>query len=99
MMRSLKLTPRQILIVLHDLLATAAAIVVTFFMRFEGAALNERLHALVLFLPCFLAYALIVYFIVGLQRNKWRFTWSPTSTTSFGRRRCLPFHSLHLITF
>jgi hypothetical protein len=77
MMRSLKLTPRQILIVLHDLLATAAAIVVTFFMRFEGAALNERLHALVLFLPCFLAYALIVYFIVGLQRNKWRFTSVP----------------------
>ncbi|MFZ0067466.1 MAG: nucleoside-diphosphate sugar epimerase/dehydratase [Pseudolabrys sp.] len=77
MMRSLKLTPRQILIVLHDLLATAAAIVVTFFMRFEGAALNERLHALVLFLPCFLAYALIVYFVVGLQRNKWRFTSVP----------------------
>ncbi len=76
-MRSLKLTPRQILIVLHDLLATAAAIVVTFFMRFEGAALNERLHALVLFLPCFLAYALIVYFVVGLQRNKWRFTSVP----------------------
>ncbi|MGB8041028.1 MAG: nucleoside-diphosphate sugar epimerase/dehydratase, partial [Pseudolabrys sp.] len=77
MMRSLKLTPRQILIVLHDLLATAAAIVVTFFMRFEGAALNERLHALVLFLPCFLVYALIVYFVVGLQRNKWRFTSVP----------------------
>jgi O-antigen biosynthesis protein WbqV len=76
-MRSLKLTPRQILIVLHDLLATAAAIVVTFFMRFEGAALNERQHALVLFLPCFLAYALIVYFVVGLQRNKWRFTSVP----------------------
>jgi FlaA1/EpsC-like NDP-sugar epimerase len=77
MMRSLKLTPRQILIVLHDLLATAAAIVVTFFMRFEGAALNERLHGLVLFLPFFLIYAAIVYFIIGLQRNKWRFTSVP----------------------
>ena len=88
MMRSLKLTPRQILIVLHDLLATAAAIVATFFMRFEGAALNERLHALVLFLPCFLAYALIV----DSRRSQ-------TSTTSFGHRQCLPFRSLHLITF
>jgi O-antigen biosynthesis protein WbqV len=77
MMRSLKLTPRQILIVLHDLLATAAAIVVTFFMRFEGAALHERLRALVLFLPLFLAYAAVVYFIIGLQRNKWRFTSVP----------------------
>jgi len=77
MMRSLKLTPRQILIVLHDLLATAAAIVVTFFMRFEGAALHERLHALILFLPLFLAYAAVVYFVIGLQRNKWRFTSVP----------------------
>ena len=49
----LKLTSRQVLIVLHDLLATTAAIVVTFFMRFEGAALDERLRALPLFLPFF----------------------------------------------
>jgi FlaA1/EpsC-like NDP-sugar epimerase len=73
----LKLTSRQVLIVLHDLLATAAAIVVTFFMRFEGAALDERLRALQLFLPFFLIYAAVVYFIIGLQRNKWRFTSVP----------------------
>ena len=65
-MRSLKLTPRQILIVLHDLLATAAAIVVTFFMRFEGAELNARLRGLWLFLPFFVIYAATVYFIIGL---------------------------------
>jgi FlaA1/EpsC-like NDP-sugar epimerase len=73
----LKLTSRQVLIVLHDLLATAAAIVVTFLMRFEGAALDERLRALQLFLPFFLIYAAVVYFIIGLQRNKWRFTSVP----------------------
>ena len=73
----LKLTSRQVLIVLHDLLATAAAIVVTFFMRFEGAALDERLRALQLFLPIFLIYAAAVYFIIGLHRNKWRFTSVP----------------------
>jgi FlaA1/EpsC-like NDP-sugar epimerase len=77
MIRSLKLTPRQMLIVLHDLIATAAAIVVTFFMRFEGTYLNERLHGLVVFLPFFLVYALVVYFIIGLHRNKWRFTSVP----------------------
>src|SRR5215470_7384667 len=77
MMRSLKLTPRQILIVLHDLLATAAAIVVTFYMRFEGPLLGERLNTLPLFLPLFLVYAAIVYFVVGLHRNKWRFTSVP----------------------
>src|SRR6188508_55930 len=73
----MKLTPRQILIVLHDLLATAAAIVATFFLRFEGAALDERLYGLERFLPAFLAYAAIVYFIIGLHRNKWRFTSVP----------------------
>ena len=73
----MKLTPRQILIVLHDLLATAAAIVATFFLRFEGAALDERLHGLGRFLPAFLVCAAIVYFVIGLHRNKWRFTSVP----------------------
>jgi len=77
MIRALRFTPRQVLIVLHDLLATAAAIVATFLLRFEGAALNERLHGLELFLPFFLVYAAAVYFIIGLHRNKWRFTSIP----------------------
>jgi FlaA1/EpsC-like NDP-sugar epimerase len=77
MIRAPKLTTRQILIVLHDLLATAAAIVVTFLMRFEDAALSERLRGLALFLPFFLLYAAVVYFITGLHRNKWRFTSIP----------------------
>jgi FlaA1/EpsC-like NDP-sugar epimerase len=77
MIRLLKLTPRQILIVLHDLIATAAAITLTFFMRFEGDMLAERLHDLKVFLPFFLIYATVVYFIFGLHRNKWRFTSVP----------------------
>ena len=74
MIRIPKLTSRQVLIVLHDLLATMAAIVVTFLMRFEDNALAERLRGLELFLPFFLVYAAVVYFILGLHRNKWRFT-------------------------
>jgi FlaA1/EpsC-like NDP-sugar epimerase len=77
MIRIPKLTTRQILIVLHDLLATMAAIVVTFLMRFEGTALTERLWGLEHFLPFFLLYAAVVYFILGLHRNKWRFTSIP----------------------
>ena len=72
-----KLTPRQILIVLHDLLATAAAIVLTFFVRFESNGLYERIVGLEVFLPFFVLYALAVYFIFGLHRNKWRFTSVP----------------------
>ena len=72
-----KLTLRQVLIVLHDLVATAAAIVVTFFVRFEDRSLDERLHGLAIFVPVLLAYAAVVYFVFGLHRNKWRFTSVP----------------------
>lgn len=72
-----KLTPRQILIVLHDIVATAAAIVLTFFMRFPDEKLAERVYGLELFLPFFLVYAAAVYFVFGMHRNKWRFTSLP----------------------
>jgi O-antigen biosynthesis protein WbqV len=71
------LTPRQFLIIAHDLIATAVAIVLTFVMRFEGSVLVEKVGALELFLPPFLIYAAAVYFVVGLHRNKWRFTSVP----------------------
>jgi O-antigen biosynthesis protein WbqV len=77
MITSPKLTPRQILIVSHDLLATVAAIVVTFVMRFEDARLRDKLGGLELFLPIILISAAGIYFIFGLHRNKWRFTSVP----------------------
>jgi O-antigen biosynthesis protein WbqV len=76
MTRLPKLTPRQILIVLHDLAATAAALVLTFYVRFEDVQLEQRLPDLK-FLPLFLIYAAAVYFIFGMHRNKWRFTSVP----------------------
>src|SRR5579885_946981 len=72
-----KLTPRQILIMLHDLVATALAIVLTFVMRFEDQRLAAKLPGLERLLPVFLVYAAVVYFLFGLQRNKWRFTSVP----------------------
>jgi FlaA1/EpsC-like NDP-sugar epimerase len=77
MIRLPKLTPRQILIVLHDLIATAAAIGLTFVMRFEDFQLKAKLPLLERFLPFFVVYAAAVYFIFGLHRNKWRFTSVP----------------------
>ncbi len=76
MIKVQRLTPRQLLIILHDLVATALAIVLTFFIRFEARGLYERLGGLELFFP-FLVYAVAVYFILGLHRNKWRFTSVP----------------------
>src|SRR6185437_13099425 len=71
------LTPRQILIVLHDLAATAIAIVATFYIRFETPGLVERQHPLLLILPLFVLYAVPVYYFFGLYKAKWRFASLP----------------------
>ena len=54
-------TPRTALILAHDLVATAAAIIVTFYLRFEGPGLAQRQDLLVAVLPAFLVYAAAVY--------------------------------------
>jgi O-antigen biosynthesis protein WbqV len=73
MKRSIRLTFRQYLIVLHDLLATAAAIFFTFIVRFEDYRLAAKLSGLLMLLPFFLVFAAVVYFVLGLQKSKWRF--------------------------
>jgi FlaA1/EpsC-like NDP-sugar epimerase len=71
------LTPRQYLIVAHDLLATVVAILASFFIRFEEAGLAERYEGLLRFLPSFVLYAGFTYFLFGLHAAKWRFTSLP----------------------
>jgi hypothetical protein len=51
------LNARQLLVVAHDLVATAAAILASFYLRFEVAGLAERIDMLLLVLPGFLLYA------------------------------------------
>ncbi|MEA2879015.1 MAG: hypothetical protein QOF14_4211 [Hyphomicrobiales bacterium] len=77
MRKLFSLTPRQYLIVAHDLLATAVAIVASFFIRFEDTGLAERFDGLIRFLPGFLVYAGLIYFLLGLHASKWRFTSLP----------------------
>jgi FlaA1/EpsC-like NDP-sugar epimerase len=77
MIRVPKFTSRQILIVLHDLVATAAAIIFTFYIRFEGDVLQAKLTSLEIFTPIFVIYAGVIYFIFKLHSNKWRFTSLP----------------------
>ena len=72
MIRRQKLTSRQWLIVTHDLLATAAALVATFVLRFEGNSLFARLDPALL--AAITVYAGVVYFLLGLHEAKWRFT-------------------------
>jgi FlaA1/EpsC-like NDP-sugar epimerase len=71
------LTPRQYLIVAHDLIVTALAILASFYIRFEEGGLAERLDWLLRFLPGFVVYAAFIYLIFGLHTSKWRFTSLP----------------------
>ena len=77
MIRLSSFTPRMWLILAHDLLATAAAVVASFFIRFEEAGLAQRWRLLAILLPGFLVYAGLVYFFSGLYKAKWRFTSLP----------------------
>src|SRR5579871_4176877 len=74
MNRLRRLTPRQWLIVLHDLVVTAAALAGTLVLRFEDQQLATRLEWLPTLLAGFLVLAAVVYFLVGLHESKWRFT-------------------------
>jgi O-antigen biosynthesis protein WbqV len=76
-MLGLHLSPRRALIIAHDLLMTAAAIVASFYIRFDAPGLMERADALLLFLPGFVAYAAIVYYLFHLYEAKWRFASLP----------------------
>jgi len=68
---------KKALIVAHDLVMTGVAVVTTFFVRFEGTLLSERLVYLPVFLPFFVAFASVVYWAFHLYRSKWRFASLP----------------------
>ncbi len=72
---------RQILktatIIVHDLVATALAVLLTFVIRFDGPLLAERVAHLPVLLPPFVACAGLVYRAFGLYRTKWRFASLP----------------------
>jgi FlaA1/EpsC-like NDP-sugar epimerase len=68
--------PRRVLIVVHDLVVTALAIMVTLYIRFadgNNGGLDERYHWLVVILPCYVVYAGIIYWYFQLYMGKWRF--------------------------
>jgi O-antigen biosynthesis protein WbqV len=78
-----RLTFRQILVVVHDLVVTAAAILASFYLRFESEGLMARLDGLYLVLPFFLIYAAVIYQLFGLYKGKWRFASLPDLANIF----------------
>jgi O-antigen biosynthesis protein WbqV len=74
MTRLSHLNLRNLLIALHDLLATTAALLVAFYLRFEGGdGFFARLPLLFRILPYFLAFSVVVFFLLNLTTTKWRF--------------------------
>src|SRR5271163_913322 len=72
--------PRRILIIGHDLAVTALAMLATLYVRFEDGAnggLQARYPWLVVILPCYVAYAGVVYWYFHLYMAKWRFASLP----------------------
>jgi FlaA1/EpsC-like NDP-sugar epimerase len=89
-------TPRTALILAHDLLATAAAIIMTFYLRFEGPGLAKRWDLLVAVLPAFVTYAAVVYAFFQLYKTKWRFASLPDLFNIF---RAVTVLALSLLVF
>jgi O-antigen biosynthesis protein WbqV len=73
MTRLSSLTYRNWLIALHDVLATTAAVLASFYLRFEGEPLFDRLPLLLRILPYFIAFSIVVCYACNLTTTKWRF--------------------------
>src|ERR1700676_1104983 len=67
------LTSRNLLIAIHDALATTFAVLASFYLRFEGELLFERLPLLLRILPYFIAFSVVVCYAFNLTTTKWRF--------------------------
>src|ERR1700736_199284 len=66
-------TYRNLLIAIHDALATTFAVLASFYLRFEGEPLFERLPLLLRILPYFIAFSVVVCYAFNLTTTKWRF--------------------------
>lgn len=64
---------RKILVITHDVIVTALALLASLYLRFEEAGILVRKDALLIVLPFFLLWASIVYRYAGLYQSKWRF--------------------------
>src|SRR5580704_16842500 len=73
MTRLSNLTLRNLLIALHDALATTLAVLASFYLRFEGEAFFDRLPLLLRILPYFVALSVVVCYVFNLTTTKWRF--------------------------
>jgi O-antigen biosynthesis protein WbqV len=74
MTRFSHLTLRNGLIAIHDVIATGCALLVAFYVRFDGGqGFYDRLPQLLRILPWFLVFSVGVAYLFKLTTTKWRF--------------------------
>src|SRR5580700_7730362 len=74
MTRFSHLTSRNLLIAVHDVLATAFALFAALYLRFDGGdGFFDRLPLVFRMLPYFLAFSVAVAYFFNLTTTKWRF--------------------------
>jgi FlaA1/EpsC-like NDP-sugar epimerase len=79
-MRGFLGNPRRVLIVVHDLVVTVLAMLATLYIRFDdgqNGGLEIRYPWLLAILPCYVAYAGLIYWYFHLYMAKWRFASLP----------------------
>src|ERR1700760_3062037 len=74
MTRFSHLTLRNVLIAVHDAIATGCALFLAFYVRFDGGqGFYDRLPQLLRILPWFLVFGVVVAYVFKLTTTKWRF--------------------------
>lgn len=73
MMGFKNLTLRNVLIATHDALATAAALLAAFYLRFDGDLFWVRVPILLHILPYFMLFSVVICYVFKLTTTKWRF--------------------------
>jgi FlaA1/EpsC-like NDP-sugar epimerase len=96
MTRFSQLTLRNFLIATHDAVATAVALLASFYLRFEGDFFFDRLPLLLRILPWFVALSVIVCYVFNLTTTKWRFISLPDALNILRAASVLTFALLVL---
>ena len=72
-----RLTSRMVIILCHDVVVTALALLCSLYLTFPDGGFAPRAGLLTTLVPVFCLYAGAVYVLTGLYRPKWRFTSMP----------------------
>lgn len=70
-------TWRNWVIAAHDATVTALAVLASFWLRFDGSGLADRLPLLLTILPYFVVFSVVVCHVFQLTTTKWRFVSLP----------------------